>query len=320
MRSKHTTRKTRIITFAAALEGYWLARRGNLSPNTVADYTVTYNRFGAHIGDTSLANITAADVHRFLDHLRNDLHLADKTVCNAWVALSSFWTWAEIELDTPHIIRGRVKQPDYHSPAIEIYTEIEIKAMIGACAQTNPWASRNGKQTRTARKEDLRDQAIITTLIDTGLRASELCNCELRDYIQAQGRLLIREGKGGKNRVVFLGQTARRVLWRYLVTRPNDASPTDPLFATNTNRPLERNNLRKTLQRIGERAGVPSVTVHRFRHTFAVNFLRNGGSVLELQEMLGHEKMETVRIYAKIAEVDLAAAQRKASVADGWRL
>ncbi len=141
----------------------------------------------------------------------------------------------------------------------------------------------------------------------------------MSDYVQAQGRLLVREGKWGKDRVVFLGQSGRRILWRYLVTRP-DVKPGDPLFASNTGTALERNNLRKTLQRIGERAGVLDVTVHRFRHTFAVNFLRNGGNVLELQDMLGHERMDTVRIYAKLAEVDLQVAQQRSSVADNWRL
>ena len=105
----------------------------------------------------------------------------------------------------------------------------------------------------------------------------------------------------------------------YLTTRPA-AKQEDYLFPSKTNRRLDRNNLRETIQRIAERAGVSGVTIHRFRHTFAINFLRNGGSVLELQEMLGHEKMETVRIYAKLAEVDLAAAQRRSSVADNWRL
>jgi len=74
------------------------------------------------------------------------------------------------------------------------------------------------------------------------------------------------------------------------------------------------------LQRIGRRAGVAGVTVHRFRHTFAINFLRNGGNVLALQELLGHEKLDTVRIYARLAEVDLRRAQQAASPADGWGL
>lgn len=309
----------RKITFAAALEGYWLARRSNFSPHSVAEYSVTFTRFEAYIGAKPLASITAADVQTFLDKTRDERKLAKKTVCNMWVALSSFYTWAEKELYIEHIIRGHVQQPEYRSPQIEIYSEVEIKAMLGACGETRPWQTRGGKLTRSPRPEHLRDQAIITTLVDTGVRASELCGFQMQDYIQAQGRLLVRHGKGDKQRVVFLGQSGRRTLWRYLVTRP-DAQPNDPLFAAKTGRVLDRNNLGDTLKRIGQRAGVLGVTVHRFRHTFAVNFLRNGGSVLELQEMLGHEKMETVRIYARLAEVDLAAAQRRASVADNWKL
>lgn len=307
------------ITFAAALDGYWLARRSNFSPNTIADYTLTFTRFAEYIGDTPLADIDAADVQHFLEHVRTERKLGKKTIANMWIALSSFWTWAAAELHVEHIIRGHVRQPDYRPPTIEIYTETEIKAMLAACQETNPWRTRNGRQARTQRPEHLRDQSIIVTLIDTGVRASELCNFEIRDYNAQNGRLFVREGKGGKQRIVILGQSGRRLLWRYLVTRPN-ATPNDPLFATNTNQHIERNNLRRTLQRIGQRAGVANVTVHRFRHTFAVAFLRNGGSVLELQELLGHEKMETVRIYAKLATIDLAAAQARASVADNWRL
>lgn len=307
------------ITFTAALEGYWLARRSSFSPNTIADYTLTFKRFAAYIGDTPLADITAADVQQFLDHLRTTRNLGKKTIANLWIALSSFWTWAAVELHVEHIIRGHVQQPDYRQPAIEVYTEVEIKAMLAACQETKPWRTRGGRQARTQRPEHLRDQAIIVTLVDTGVRASELCNFEIRDYNAQNGRLFVREGKGDKQRIVILGQSGRRLLWRYLVTRP-DAKPNDPLFATNTDRPIERNNLRKALQRIGERAGVTGITVHRFRHTFAVTFLRNGGSVLELQALLGHEKMETVRIYAKLATTDLAAAQQRASPADHWRL
>lgn len=316
---KRKNSPNRSLTFAAALEGYWLVRRSNFSPATVSEYNVTFNRFAAYIGAKPLVDITASDIQRFLDQTRDERKLADKTVCNMWVALSSFYTWAEVELKIEHAIRGHVQQPAYSTPVIQIYTEVEIKAMLGACGETKPWQTRRGKLTRSPRPEALRDQAIITTLIDTGVRASELCGFQLRDYIQAQGRLLVRHGKGDKQRVVFLGMAGRRTLWRYLVTRP-DAQPDDPLFAAKSNRPLDRCNLGDTLKRIGVRAGVLGVTVHRFRHTFAVNFLRNGGNVLELQEMLGHEKIDTVAIYARLAEVDLQQAQRRASPADRWKL
>lgn len=317
MKRKNSPNRT--ITFAAALDGYWLAKRGNLSDHTVAEYSVTYRRFAEFTGDRPLASIKATDVQQFLDQVRDRYGLGKKTVCNIWIALSSFYSWAEKELNVEHIIRGHVEQPDYRLPTIAPYTEIELRAMLGACQETAMWETRRGRMTRSPRPEYLRDQAIITTLVDTGVRASELCDFEVRDYIQAQGRLLVRHGKGDKERVVFLGQVGRRTLWRYLATRV-DAGPKEPLFVTRTRQRIDRNNLGDTLKRIGQRAGVVGVTVHRFRHTFAINFLRNGGSMLELQELLGHESMETVRIYAKLAEVDLAAAQRRASVADNWRL
>lgn len=74
------------------------------------------------------------------------------------------------------------------------------------------------------------------------------------------------------------------------------------------------------LAALADRAGVRNASVHRFRHTFAVGFLRNGGNVFALQEILGHARIDTVKIYVRLAERDLADAQRRASPVDNWRL
>jgi site-specific recombinase XerD len=65
---------------------------------------------------------------------------------------------------------------------------------------------------------------------------------------------------------------------------------------------------------------VEGVHPHRFRHTFAIWFLRNGGNPLELQRILGHEKLETVLVYVRLAEVDIERAAKSASPVDGWKL
>ena len=138
-----------------------------------------------------------------------------------------------------------------------------------------------------------------------------------------------------KKRVVFLGSAAKQRVWRYLATRPG-ARQDDPLFATCEGTAMQRTGLRLLIFRIGRHAGVPDAGVHRFRHTFAVNFLRNGGNLLALQDLLGHERLDTVRIYAKQAEVDpstssgqapstssgqaLERQQKGASPADRWKL
>ncbi|MGE0278158.1 MAG: tyrosine-type recombinase/integrase [Nitrospiraceae bacterium] len=315
-KSKKTPSK---ITFTAALGGYWLARRRDFSPNTIADYERTFTKFAAHIDNAPINTVTTDHINSFLNDLRLIQKLAAKTVANAWTALSSFWTWAETDLKLPHPIRGKIECPHVNAPVVEIYTQIEIKALLGACDQTTNWRTRNGRLATSARPTAGRDKAIIVTLVETGLRASELCNLTVGDYNSTQGRLHIRHGKGDKDRLVFISDTCKKHLWRYLATRP-ESTPADPLFATARNTHLDRDMLLKMIRTTAERAGVHHAYIHKFRHTFAVNFLRNGGNPLELQSMLGHERMETVRIYARLAEVDLATAQRRASVADNWRL
>jgi integrase/recombinase XerD len=302
-----------------ALEGYWLEKRRNLSPNTVTDYNGTFTRFREFLGgNVKVESIKTDHVRKYLAKLGED-GLSPKTVNNGWIALSSFWTWAEIELEIPHIIRKRVARPKYNRPVIEPYSRLDIGALLNACSENKEWTSPAGKAVKSDRHWKLRDRAIILMLVDTGLRAQELCDLVISDYDNKLGRLRIRHGKGDKSRLVFMGESGRKGLWRYLAER-GDVKPNAPLFVTRTGTPLDPGALWHMVERCAARAGVEKATVHRFRHTFAINFLRNGGSVLELQRMLGHEQLNTVRIYASLAESDLLEAQKKASPADNWKL
>lgn len=308
------------MTIQDALLGYWLERRRNVSEATVKDYSLTFNRFVAWLpANIQIDAITADHVRQFLNAMQRQHKLRGKTLANYWTALSSLWTWAEAELNLPHVIRNRVACPEYRRPAILPYTRQEITAMLEATGQNSAWRSRNGHQVRSIRPEALRDRAIVLTLLDSGLRASELCALCVGDHEQRTGQLHIKKGKGNKARYVYLGDSSRKAIWRYLASRPG-VQPGAPLFATKTGGHIERNSLGNMIESTAKRAGVAHPTIHRFRHTFAITFLRNGGNVLELQQLLGHEKLDTVRIYASLAQVDLVDAQRRASPADNWRL
>ena len=301
-----------------ALEGYWLEKRRNLSPNTVTDYAGTFRRFGKFLnGNVQFETITSDQVRLFLAYLADE-GLSPKTVNNSWIALSSLWTWAEAELGTPHLLHKRIKRPKYSRPVIEPYTRTDIGALLNACSENAEWNSRNGKSVKSVRHWKLRDRAVILVLVDTGLRAQELCDLVAKDYDNKLGRLQVRHGKGDKSRVVFMGESARKALWRYLAERGEIASST-PIFVTRNGTPMDTDSLRRMIYGCAQRAGVQRPTIHKFRHTFAINFLRNGGSVLELQRMLGHEQLDTVRIYASLAESDLQEAQKRASPADNWK-
>jgi integrase/recombinase XerD len=83
---------------------------------------------------------------------------------------------------------------------------------------------------------------------------------------------------------------------------------------------LDRGNLLKVIHTIALRGGIQGGSVHRFRHTFAINFLRNGGDPYELQMALGHSTMEMVKHYLEISNADLERNHKIASPVDNWRL
>ena len=116
-----------------------------------------------------------------------------------------------------------------------------------------------------------------------------------------------------------MGNAVRRSLWRYLVTRDDKDDERAPLFTANQ-RSLNRDSLRHLVARLGDVAQIRKCHPHRFRHTFAITYLRCGGDVFSLQRLLGHGSLEMVQHYARLAQVDIEQAHRRASPADNWRL
>lgn len=84
--------------------------------------------------------------------------------------------------------------------------------------------------------------------------------------------------------------------------------------------PLNRDSLRHLLLRIGERAGVVNPHPHRWRHTFAIEYLRNGGDPFTLKTLLGHTTLNMVSVYIRLAEVDMARVHSKVNPSDNWRI
>ena len=300
-----------------AIEGYWLDKQLDLSKHTISGYTLIFQRLITFLGDKTFDQITSNDIRRFLAYVADEYELGDKSIANVWICLSSLWTWAEAEMKAAHIIRGKVKRPRYSTPTIETFNQDEVKALLRAAEYTKEYTAHGGKRTRNRRPTADRDRAIILTLLDTGIRAQELCDLTIADYDQKRGRLHIRHGKGNKQRFVILGNRAKKAVWKYLTERGKRKN-TAPLFAAKTDEHLLRHNLHHMLNRIGEEAGVTAYP-HKFRHTMAITFLRNGGNVLLLKELLGHESIEMVMHYARIVDQDIDQAGEY-SPADNWKL
>lgn len=304
-----------------AIDGYWLENRSRLATSSIPSYQWAFKLFTDYIdAQREISTISSDDVRRFLTHLKDEKELSGKSRSNIWVVLSSFWSWAEKEpaVKAAHIIRDIVQQPTFIRKKIVPYTQAEVVAMVQACDRSAAWTTRNGHTTDSARDTAARDRAILILLLDTGLRASELCSLKIKDYNRHNGFIDVL-GKGSKERTVVAEINAQKAIWRYLAARP-DAKPDDPLFATRSNQHLDKDSLRHLVQRIADRVGVKGATLHKFRHTYAITFLRSGGTPLELQRALGHENLDTVSIYVNLSAADIQNAQRRASPANAWRL
>ncbi|MCL4304063.1 MAG: tyrosine-type recombinase/integrase [Anaerolineae bacterium] len=308
------------ITLSQALQGYALyAKARRLSPNTLNDYNNTFTKFKDFLGtDPPLAEITKYQVQEFLALYG---HLSKKTVLNYHTGLSALWTWAMDEegLVDEHTIR-RVTPPDPEKPVIKPFSEQDVKLILIACERSRPYIRRHQREkSNHALPNVKRNKAIILTLLDTGVRASELCSITMNN-VDFKNKQITVLGKGDKERVLQISNRTGQLIWRYLVTRSSELSDNAPLFASDDDLPLTRDSLLKLIKRIGNRAGVSDAHPHRFRHTFAINFLRNGGNIYALQALLGHSTLDMVKRYLKLSEQDCAAVHRKASPVANWGL
>lgn len=306
------------LKLSQALLGYDLyAKARHLSDHTILDYQNTFTRFQTWLGDQDpiMADITQEMVCQFM---ADQKRVSNKTLLNYHVGLSALWTWALGEgIVEDHVIH-RVPRPKPEKRSVVPFEEHEIKAMLSALGRSRVYQRQGYRASDHSLPNAERNRAIILLLLDTGIRASELCGAVISD-INLRNRNLRVFGKGAIERTIPFSATTGQAIWRYLSTREG-YTLADPLFVNSMGRSLDRTQLFHLLDTIADRAQVQDCNVHKFRHTFAINYLRNGGNPYSLQVMLGHSAMDMVKRYLKIADADLERFHRRASPVDNWRL
>jgi len=197
-----------------------------------------------------------------------------------------------------------LKQPINHQDQIQPYTEEQIQALLEA--------ARQGRSPK-------RDEALIMFMLDSGCRAGEVCGLQIKD-VDLAGRFCRVTGKGNRQRTVYIGSTTGRAMWQCI--KLSDGEPFTPVFRAEHNRfaghALTVNGLRQVVHRLGRKAGIESArcSPHTFRHTFAISFLRNGGNVFTLKELLGHSTLAICNKYVRLAQADMENQHRQFSPVD----
>jgi len=218
----------------------------------------------------------------------------------AFRVLRTFYRWLVAEGILEANPMQRLKAPKVPEQPLDPVGLDVVRAMLKAC---------EGK-----RLTDLRDTALILALCDTGARAREILAVNVGDCDLDTGAILLRQTKGRRPRIVFLGKRARRAVLAYL--RARKAGPTEPLFANDEGARLTYWGLRLILQRRARKAGVKPPSAHAFRRLFCLQCLKDGMSALALQALAGHADLNTTKRYVKWALGDLAEQHAAHSPAD----
>jgi integrase/recombinase XerD len=166
----------------------------------------------------------------------------------------------------------------------------------------------------------IRDRAILETFYSTGIRRSELANLRLYDVDPRNGTLMVREGKGKKDRMVPLGARAGRWIDLYVQeVRPTLVVEPDPgwLFLHEYGEPFEKNRLTDLVKKYIEASGVGKPgACHLFRHTMATLMLDHGADIRHIQAILGHSQLSTTEIYTQVSIQKLKAVHALTHPAD----
>jgi len=322
------------MNMTRALDGFLFTLKADgYSPATVDLYRIMLTTLTGFLGDREVAAIAPNDLTRYFAYLRgdytprrqggNDAPLSGSTLQNHWKAIRRFFRWAEEELNLKSRPDTRLKLPPNNPRAIMPLSEEEVKALMEGAEHTRQAATNGRRAFRMKRPTAERDTALIVLLLDTGIRSGEAGRLNVKDVNLETGEIFVvpygSSQRKTKSRVIPLGKATRRVLWRYLSTRP-EAEQDEPLFQTTAGRRMNNSAIRLLLKDLGDKAGIKNCHPHRLRHTFAVEFLRNEGDIFTLQMILGHSSLDMVRHYLQLVKADAKNAHRRASPADKWKL
>jgi integrase/recombinase XerD len=161
-----------------------------------------------------------------------------------------------------------------------------------------------------------RNRAIMEVLYATGMRNSELCSLEVYDVNLASEEIRIRFGKGGKERIVPIGEMAKEYLSEYLtMIRPRlikAGAGEQTLFVSRSGRKINTTDLVMMVRKYAKEAGIGKrITPHTFRHTCATHMLQGGADIRYIQTLLGHESITSTQLYTHVEITDLKAIHKK---------
>jgi integrase/recombinase XerD len=315
-------------TIASAIEDYLQDHEGgNHSDKTLEWHQTALGLLRTYLeqvhGITAVDEVEASDISSWFAYMRkmpgrHGKPRSERTIQTYARSARAFFYWLVRRGTIESSPFSQVAFPKVGRPLIETITAEEFEWLLQAC-------SAPGESGIAAERAAVRNRAIFWLLYDTGIRVSELCGLR-KDNLDRKHGVITVMGKGKKQRRIALGNNCLRHVLYYLDRhRPDEeelrewgSAEEDHLFLAETRTPLTKNGVEMLFKRVRERAGITDrrLSPHILRHTFAINYLISGGDPFSLQELLGHESMETVKIYMRMNDEMIQGQKRKFSPGD----
>jgi integrase/recombinase XerC len=293
-----------VEAFGAALK-----KASRAAENTVVNYRrdlLAFRTFlleraaivGRRVDEIDLAQVTADHIRSYLAELMKD-RKARATVQRRLSAIKAFFRYRETTAGAPSPARA-IRSPKNMRGLPSILQQDEVRRLIEvAPGDSSPAA--------------VRDRAIFETLYSSGLRVSELVGLNWRDIDEELGMVMVRSGKGNKDRLVPLGEPALDALLTWRRAMPIAWEPNGPVIVNLRGGRLTTRSVELILQRRIAAAGIGAgITPHGLRHSFATHMLNNGADLRSIQEMLGHASLATTQRYTHVSVNHLKEVYKRA--------
>ncbi len=259
------------------------------SEKTLKYYRTTIDAMVTSVGK-SIRHIQTEDLRSYLTDYQSKKQSSRVTIDNIRRILSSFFSWLE---DEDHILKSPVRRIHKVKTACNIketYTDEELEKMRDNCSE-------------------LRDLAIIDMLASTGMRIGEMVLLNKAD-INFNERECVVFGKGDKERIVYFDARAKIHLQNYIDSRTDD----NPALFVTLRSPHERikiGGIETRLREMGKVLDIEKVHPHKFRRTLATMAIDKGMPIEQLQQLLGHKRIDTTLQYAMVKQSNVKQAHRK---------
>lgn len=287
------------LSLSDALSVYLLDHQASKhSKRTVEHYKVQLSPFVTWLNGQDVVSVQQVRPNHIRYYIVecSDRGLSEHTVNTAARALRAFFNFCVREEWLDKSPMSGMKMPKLPKPLPTVLTSVQTKQLISSV-------------------KNERDKAIVLFILDTGVRASELCALDGGDIDIGSATIHIRSGKGSKGRYVYIGAKTIKALLRYYAVR---GVPTqhEPLWLSLKRKErLSNFGLAQMLERYGDKLGF-KCNAHLLRRTFATECLRAGMNLFTLQRLMGHEDTTVLKHYLQILDDDLRDAHRRFGVVD----